>query len=133
LIFVDTSFWVALLNRRDARQSESRALFESRADSGLVTSNHVRGETWTFLRRRAGHAVAVEFLDALQESPRIQIVTVETPQEEEAFRWLRRHDEREYSFVDARSFVLMRALRLREALAFDGDFSAAGFVELRES
>jgi predicted nucleic acid-binding protein len=26
---------------------------------------------------------------------------------------------------------VMRERRLREALAFDGDFSAAGFVELR--
>lgn len=51
--------------------------------------------------------------------------------EAEAFRWLRRHDEREYSFVDAASFATMRRRRLTEALAFDGDFSAAGFVELR--
>jgi predicted nucleic acid-binding protein len=26
-----------------------------------------------------------------------------------AVRWLRRHDEREYSFVDATSFALMRS------------------------
>jgi uncharacterized protein len=37
----------------------------------------------------------------------------------------------ECSFVDATSFVLMRSLRIREALAFDGAFAAAGFVELR--
>jgi uncharacterized protein len=51
--------------------------------------------------------------------------------EADAWRWLQRHDERDYSFVDATSFALMRRRRLREALAFDGDFSAAGFVELR--
>ena len=51
--------------------------------------------------------------------------------EDEAWSWLRVHDERPYSFVDATSFALMRKLRIREALAFDGDFAAAGFVELR--
>jgi predicted nucleic acid-binding protein len=51
--------------------------------------------------------------------------------EREAWRWLRRHDEREYSFVDASSFAIMRRLRIRDALAFDGDFSAAGFREVR--
>ena len=57
--------------------------------------------------------------------------TASPEQETEALRWLRRHDEREYSFVDATSFVLMKALRIRDALALDGDFSAAGFQELR--
>ena len=51
--------------------------------------------------------------------------------EDTALGWLRQHDEREYSFVDATSFALMRALRITDALAFDGDFAAAGFVELR--
>jgi predicted nucleic acid-binding protein len=50
--------------------------------------------------------------------------------EDEALRWLRRHDEREYLFVEATSFAVMRSRRVREALAFDGDF-AAGFTELR--
>lgn len=48
-----------------------------------------------------------------------------------AWRWLRRHDERPYSFVDATSFALMRRLRLCAALPFDGDFAAAGFTEVR--
>jgi len=39
--------------------------------------------------------------------------------------------ERESSFVDAASFELMRALRIRDALAFDGDFSAARLVKPR--
>jgi len=131
LIFVDTSFWVALRNARDRHHAEATALFRDHADTPLVTSNHIRGETWTYLRRRVGHGRAVGFLDALERSHRIRVLTLEERQEKEALRWLRRHDEREYSFVDATSFVLMRALRAREALAFDGDFAAAGFVELR--
>jgi len=34
-------------------------------------------------------------------------------------------------FVDATSFALMRLRHVREALAFDGVFNAAGFVEMR--
>ena len=131
MIFADTSFWVALRNRRDPHHEEAVALLRLNADRGIVTSNHVRGETWTYLRRRAGHGAAVAFLDGLERSPRVRILTVSEKQENEALRFLRQRDEREYSFVDAASFILMKSLRIREALAFDGDFSAAGFIESR--
>lgn len=96
-----------------------------------VTSGHVVGETWTFLRRREGHAHAMRWLDRLQTATRVRIERVTAELEDEAWSWLRRHDERVYSFVDATSFALMRRLGIREALAFDDDFTAAGFVELR--
>ena len=51
--------------------------------------------------------------------------------DERAWDWLARHDERSYSYVDATSFEIMRRERIAEALAFDGDFSVAGFVEVR--
>jgi uncharacterized protein len=72
----------------------------------------------------------VRFLDALERTERVSIHFVDERLEREALDWLRRHDEREYSYVDATSFALMRSLGIREALAFDGDFAAAGFVEL---
>ena len=131
MIFVDTSFWIATRLTRDPRHDEAAKLLARHADDSWVTSNHVRGETWTFLNRRAGHRSARHFLDVVERSPRIQVAFVEEQLEEEALRWLRRRDERAYSFVDATSFAVMRFLRLREALAFDGDFAAAGFVELR--
>jgi len=131
LIFVDSSFWVGLAFPRDNRHAEVRALHEVYARERLVTSNHVRGETWTVLRRRAGHHVAARALELLETAPRLRIEFISRDLEAEALRWLRRHDEREYSFVDASSFALMRWLRIREAFAFDGDFTAAGFVELR--
>jgi predicted nucleic acid-binding protein len=128
--FVDTSFWVALAFRRDAHHRVARSLWDERPN-GLLTTNHVMGETRTFLRRRTGHAEAVRFVDLAQRSRRLGIVHVDVAAEAEALDWLRRHDERSYSFVDATSFAVMRKQRIVEALAFDGDFSAAGFVELR--
>ena len=92
------------------------------------------GETWTFLRRKDGQPTALAFLDRvrlLDEQTRLTVHRVTTEQEDKAWGWLRKHDERAYSFVDATSFQVMRDRRLREALAFDHDFAAAGFLELR--
>jgi predicted nucleic acid-binding protein len=131
VIFVDTSFWAALLWRRDTNHEDARKLLGAYGDEPMITSNHVRGEAWTVLRRRDGHHTALRFLDLLETSPRIEVARASEDVEREALAWLRRHDERRYSFVDASAFVFMRQRRITTALAFDGDFSAAGFIELR--
>ena len=71
------------------------------------------------------------FVTNLERSPRIEVLRVDDDTEHDAMRWLGRRDERDYSFVDATSFAWMRKRRITSALAFDGDFAAAGFVELR--
>ena len=128
--FADTSFWFGLQERRDGRHAQAKALVD-RGVGRVVTTNHVVGETWTLLRRRSGHAAAVGFLDRLGALKDVEVVHVDESTETEAWRWLRARAEREYSFVDATSFAVMRRRRIREALAFDGDFNAAGFVEMR--
>lgn len=97
----------------------------------LATTNLIVGETWTFLRRRVGHSEAVGFLDNIEASSRLSVIRVDARAAEAAWAWLRRHDEWDYSFVDATSFEAMRQERIAEALAFDGDFAAAGFIEVR--
>lgn len=128
--FADTSFWVALALRRDHHHGVAERLWEGR-DQPFVVSNHVLGEVWTFLRRRDGHAVARRARELIATSAAVEVVHVPPEWEAEAWEWLDRHDERPYSFVDATSFVAMRRHGMIEAYAFDGDFSAAGFVEMR--
>lgn len=130
MTFVDTSFWIGLQERRDSRHQQARALV-SAGIGPVLTTNHVVGETWTWLRRRSGFASAVAFLNKLGDLPELELVHVNDAIEAEAWRWLRMRPERAYSFVDATSFAVMRRRRIHEALAFDGDFSAAGFVEVR--
>jgi predicted nucleic acid-binding protein len=76
----------------------------------------------------------VVFLDRVERLValvKLVVHQVTADQERAAWAWLRRHDERAYSFVDATSFQVMRDRRLREALAFDHDFTAAGFIEVQ--
>ena len=133
--FADTSWWVAWSLPSDGHHHEALGMLSLLGAAEMVlTTGLVVGETWTFLRRRDGHRSAMAFLDAiavLRGSSRLTVHRVTAEQEDRAWHWLRKHDEWAYSFVDATSFRVMLDRRLREALAFDGDFSAAGFVELR--
>ena len=131
MTFVDTSFWIGRALPRDSRYQSARALEDVVERERLVTTELVLGEVWTLLRRRLGHLGAHRVIDAIRALPAIRVELVDGQLTAEAWAWLRVHDERPYSFVDATSFALMRKLRLSEALAFDGDFAAAGFVELR--
>lgn len=132
--FADTSWWVAWSLPADGRHPDALEMLDHLGPAEQVlTTNMVVGETWTFLRRKDGHRTALAFLDridVLQRQSKLVLHRTTKDQEDKAWTWLRKHDERSYSFVDATSFQVMRDRRIREALAFDQDFSAAGFLEL---
>ena len=130
MIFVDSSFFIAELLPRDGRHREATDRARGVASIRLLTSNLVLAETWTYLRRRSSHRWAMAWLDASLGRALIRVERIDDELEDEAWAWLRVHDERPYSFVDATSFMLMRRRRITDALAFDGDFAAAGFKEL---
>lgn len=132
MIFADSSFWIAMYNSRDVQHDDAVSIANKHSAGPFVVTNHVRGETWTYLVRRTSHADALAFLEGLERSPRVRLEFVSQNLEAEAVRWLRRHDELAYSFVDATSFAVMRAMRIRDALTFDSDFAAAGFRVLTE-
>lgn len=129
-LFIDTSFLIAALDPADRHHREAIELKEVLATAPPFTTNHVVGECWTFARRRYGHSAALKLVDALRRSDRYRIVHASKEAEQAALEWLRTHDEREYSFVDAVSFEVMREYRILDALAFDNDFHAAGFRTL---
>jgi predicted nucleic acid-binding protein len=133
--FADTSWWVAWSLPGDRHHHDALAVLGHLGPAEQVlTTNLVVGETWTYLRRKDGHRGALGFLDrvgVLTEQAKLGVHRVTADQEEKAWEWLRKRDERPYSFVDATSFQVMRERRLREALAFDRDFAAAGFLELQ--
>lgn len=132
--FADTSWWVAWALPGDGRHGDALALLEHLgANEQVLTTNLIVGETWTYLRRKDGHRTALAFLDrieSLDDRDKLTVHRVTPKQEDKAWAWLRKHDERAYSFVDATSFQVMRERRLREAFAFDHGFAAAGFIEL---
>ena len=126
MTFVDTSFFVALLDPRDKNHSravEAIEAFENRRLKDLLlTTNNVVLETITVARYEAGHALAVKAGEMLYGERLARLHRATAEEEAAAFAYLKKYEDKEYSAVDCLSFVVMEKLGIREALAFDSDF-----------
>lgn len=127
MIFVDTSFFVALLlpgeRHHAAAVSAIETLSHVELPRVLLTTNNVALETITVARYRADHRAAVRAAELLYGGALVQMHRTTQQQEADAIAYLRRHADKAYSAVDCLSFVVMLELGITEALAFDQDFA----------
>jgi predicted nucleic acid-binding protein len=126
VIFVDTSFLVALLLPKDANHPRAvgavNELGPVRLSDLLVTTNNVVLETITVARYEASHKVAVRAGELLYRQTLARIHRTTADDEAAALAYLKKYKDKEYSAVDCLSFVVMEQLGIREAFAFDSDF-----------
>ncbi len=126
-IFVDTGAWLAFVNRRDPDHEWLVGIL--RAFQGrLVTSSFVFDETVTFCLYRLGHAVASRVGETLLSPDVVDLIRITAQDECLAWKLFLSRPDKEYSFTDCTSFVLMRRLKLDRAAALDDDFAREGFV-----
>ena len=130
-VFVDTSALLALGLRDDDRHKEARRIFEGVLDAGTPcwTSSYVLVEHISLLHRRAGTVPLRKFAEGIL--PLMTVVWVEPSIHEEALRRLLKSVGRGISFVDATSFLLLKAEPGSSVFAFDSDFEKEGFRVLR--
>ncbi len=126
MIFIDTSFFVALLDPRDGNHTRAVEAFEEfetrRLKDLLLTTNNVVLETITVARYEAGHALAVRAGEMLYGEKLARLHRTTAEDEAAAFAYLKKYEDKDYSAVDCLSFVVMEKLGIGEALAFDSDF-----------
>lgn len=132
-LFVDTSAFLAIKNDRDSHHEEALAIKERAVGEGrpFITSDYVLDESYTIIRQRSGHRIAVEFGEEIRASHLVRVEYLEFETLEQAWTIFKRFADKDFSFTDCTSFALMRRLGLRQALAFDGHFLQAGFAEIR--
>lgn len=133
-IFVDTAGWagIVLQNSPDYQAMKSFYKRTIAARRGLVTTNYVLAELVALLtaRSRASRREIIAFIGGIRRIAELTVVHVDAPTDADAWSLLEQHDDKEWSLVDAASFVVMRRLGLREAFTTDHHFSQAGFVRV---
>ncbi len=132
LVFADTSGWLAFANKRDVAHEVAVSVNKSilRNRNMYVTSNYVLDETYTGLLARAGHSAAVDFGEMIRTSESVRVSRVSENVEAEAWELFKKYSDKQFSFTDCTSFVLMQRLRIIEAFASDHHFEQMGFTIL---
>lgn len=127
--FVDTSGFAALYHRNDAHHEQAKHIWASlrKRQAVLSTSRDVISETVTLVHRRTGHRQAVMCGNDLWGSPVLDILRSDARQDQEAWALFQKHSDKDCSFVDCLSFVMMKELRIQLAFTFDKHFVQAGF------
>jgi predicted nucleic acid-binding protein len=131
-IFVDASGLYALLDKKDAHHPAARTVVERLLRSGrrLLATDYIIVETVNLANARSGLGVAIRVLDLLEQSAGIRIEWIGTARFDMTKAFFRKHADHAYSFTDCTSFVVMRELKLSQALTSDRHFTEAGFEAL---
>jgi len=131
-IFVDTSAWIALVDKDDSHHKEAASSYPSllKNHRNLITSNFVIAETYIIILNELGHKLAIDFLEKLKASPRILKIYSNEDIEAEAEPILVKYSDQDFSYTDAISFVIMKRQKIRKAFSFDKHFVIAGFVNI---
>jgi hypothetical protein len=93
----------------------------------LVTSDFVMDETLTLFRIRLGLDAAERWWELVSSSSRVTWEWIDPSRAEAARAWFFRWRDKEFSFTDCTSFVIMKERRLKSALTSDKHFAMAGF------
>jgi len=132
MIFVDTSAFLAIENRRDTYHAQSLNFRDSYLKTGqaLITSDYVLDESYTIIRLRAGHTIAVKFGEVLRKSQLIYIEYITAEIIEKAWDIFKTFADHDFSFTDCTSFALMERLNISNVFTFDAHFKEYGQFNL---
>jgi hypothetical protein len=127
--FVDSSGWIALFDQNDkyyGRASSWISEISGRGDR-FTTTDYVLDESITHLASTVNHATGESFAVWVLQQKHVQIVRIDEELWNEALTLFRRYDDKDFSFTDCTSFVVMQRLKLTEVFGFDHHFEQMKF------
>lgn len=133
-LFVDTSGWADPILRNTTHHDEMERYYREMIANQrpLVTTNYVLAETVALLasQSRASRKQVLDILNRIRHMPQLRIIHVDEMTDEAAWAMLNQFADKDWSVVDAASFIVMRRLGIQEAFTSDGHFSQAGLIRV---
>lgn len=128
-IFIDTSYFLALVNSRDKYHQAAKNVAAQIAPP-FITSEAVLFELGNVLARPPHRQLAIQTLRMIRTDVAIEIVTVDPDLFNQTVAFYQSRPDKAWGLTDCSSFVIMQQRALREALTADKHFEQAGFKNL---
>jgi uncharacterized protein len=129
MIFVDSSAWFAVFSLRDANHPVAMSIIRS-IHEPLITSDYIVDETLTLLRARGENHRALVFGKRVVEGGWAKIVKIDDTDFAAAWTIFRNYHDKEWSFTDCTSLVVIKQLGIAQAFAFDEHFRQFGIMSV---
>ena len=129
-LFVDSFYYIALLNPRDAYHERARAVAPTIVGSHFWTTDLILVEIADAMSAPRLRHYAAAYLRTLEGSPDTTIVRLTPDLFERALSLYEQRPDKEWSLTDCLSFVIMNDKGMTEALTGDHHFEQAGFLSL---
>ena len=132
-VFADTSGWASFFLEDEPHHEKSCLLITQwkEQNRSIVTTNYVLSELIVLLGSRGQHRRAVlNNIKTIRSVNWVEILHIDESLDEKAWQLLADRLDKQWSLVDAVSFVVMEDRGMTEALATDHHFEQAGFVRL---
>jgi predicted nucleic acid-binding protein len=129
-VFVDTSAYFAVANRRDATHEPASALMRQLVAERrrLFTTNFVLAELHALLLARLDRRVAARVLAEVDASELTTVVRVSARDERRAREIVFGYADKDFSLTDATCFAVMERLRIPQAFTLDQNFAQYGWT-----
>ena len=131
-IFVDTGALFTAANAKDKDHQKAKDFLTKLAEEKviLLVTNFIIAEIYTLMLRKIGRDEAIEYVEKLRNTAEIERVSEED--ENKAWQIILRYQDKDFSYVDATSFAVMKRLGIRDAFSFDEHFEQYSFNRLPE-
>ena len=129
ILFVDTSYLLALINTQDEYYERAQHLAELISER-LITTEAILTEFANSLTKPQWRQLAVDTIEDLREDPDVTIISVNSDLFSRGLRLYSERLDKEWSLTDCISFVVMKDNNLMKALTTDHHFEQAGFRAL---
>ena len=133
-IFADTSGWANYFVRSEPFHKAAKQLMRQwyQERTKVVTTNYILSELVALFISplRIPRSQQIQTIETINRAEWIEVIHIDKTLHNQAWRFLKKYDDKMWSLVDCSSLVVMQQRRITQGFTTDHHFEQAGFVRL---